>query len=89
MDSLNYETKKVQPKSDMPIWVKLYDGKLWFLESFDVREVKDLISVLPIILHKKEHLITDELKGKPEVVLVLLQYPAIVKSLLHLKAFIP
>jgi hypothetical protein len=44
---------------------------------------------LPIILHKEEHLITDELKGKPEVVLVLLQYPAIVKSLLHLKAFVP
>ncbi len=60
-----------------------------FLESFDVREVEDLNSVWPIILHQKEHLITDELKGKPEVVLVLLQYPAIVKSLFHLKAFVP
>ncbi len=60
-----------------------------FLESFDVREVKDLNSVWPIILHKKEHLITDELKGKPEVVLVLLQYAAFVKSLLYLKAFLP
>ena len=40
-----------------------------FLEYFEIYEVKELTNEWQIILHEKESLVPDKLKGNPDVVL--------------------
>ena len=61
--------KKKQAKGDLQYELSLMMVPRDFLAFFEVYEVKDLAREWQIVLHEKEHLIPDVLKGKPDVVL--------------------
>ena len=61
--------KKKAPKADVSFELSRMMVPRDFLEYFEINEVKELSSEWQIILHEKEHLIPDGLKGKPKVVL--------------------
>jgi hypothetical protein len=61
--------KKKAPKADVSFELSRMMVPRDFLEYFEINEVKELSSEWQIILHEKEHLVPDELKDKPKVVL--------------------
>lgn len=61
--------KKIEPKEDVFFELSRMMVPRGLLEFFEINEVKELNSEWRIILHEKENLIPETLKGKTDVVL--------------------
>jgi hypothetical protein len=61
--------KKTEPQKDVLFELSRMVVPRDFLTYFEVFEVKELINEWHVVLHEKEDLIPEKLKGKPDVVL--------------------
>ena len=61
--------KRKQPKQDLQYELSRMMVPRDFLEYFDVFEIKELSNEWHVVLHEKDHLVPDRIKGKSDVVL--------------------